>query len=95
MRALGYSPSVRLFEAGACGAAIISDVWPGLETVFAPGEEILIARAGRDVVEILEEISTEEAAALGAAVRTRVLAEHTAARRAQQLHELVSAVVTR
>ena len=30
MIAAGYSPSVRLFEAAACGAPIISDPWPGL-----------------------------------------------------------------
>ncbi len=40
----GYSPSVRLFEAAACGVPIISDWWDGLGTVFRPGEEILISR---------------------------------------------------
>ncbi len=34
---LGYSPSVRLFEAAACGVPIISDWWPGLATIFEPG----------------------------------------------------------
>src|SRR3954468_16814351 len=33
----GYSPSVRLFEAAACGTPIISDRWPGLETFFTTG----------------------------------------------------------
>ena len=32
----GYSPSVRLFEAAACSATIVSDTWPGLETFFIP-----------------------------------------------------------
>jgi spore maturation protein CgeB len=95
MRALGYSPSVRLFEAGACGAAIISDVWPGLETVFAPGEEILLARHREDVLQILDETSEEERARIGGAARRRVLAEHTADRRAEHLHELVTAAVAR
>ena len=31
---MGYSPSVRLFEAAACGVPIISDWWPGLDTIF-------------------------------------------------------------
>jgi spore maturation protein CgeB len=92
MRALGYSPSVRLFEAGACGAAIISDAWPGLETVFTPGEEILIARHARELLEILEQTTAAEACALGHAARARVLGEHTADRRAERLHELVSGV---
>lgn len=34
MRNAGYSPSVRVFEAAACGTPIISDNWPGLETFF-------------------------------------------------------------
>ncbi len=95
MRALGYSPSVRLFEAGACGAAIVSDSWPGLETVFTPGAQIIVARHGRDVLEILEEITPEEANAIGTAARQRVLADHTADRRADRLHELTSAAVAR
>ena len=33
----GYSPSVRLFEAAACGTPIISDVWAGLDTLLRPG----------------------------------------------------------
>ena len=37
MVAAGWSPSVRLFEAAACGAAMISDRWPGIERFFAPG----------------------------------------------------------
>jgi spore maturation protein CgeB len=86
MRALGYSPSVRLFEAGACGAAIISDA--------RPGQEILIARHARDVLEILEQTTREEALALGRAARARVLGEHTADRRVEFLHELVSEVPT-
>lgn len=89
MRALGYSPSVRLFEAGACGAAIISDSWPGIETVFAPGEEILIADRGQEVVDILDRTGDEERVRLAASARRRVLAEHTADRRAEQLRALV------
>ena len=42
-RAPAVSPSVRLFEAAACGTPVISDVWHGLTTLFAPGEEILLA----------------------------------------------------
>jgi spore maturation protein CgeB len=92
MRAVGYSPSVRLFEAGACGAAIISDAWPGLETVFVPGAEILIARHARDVLELLDETTPDEARSIGEAARRRVLAEHTADRRVDRLHELLAGV---
>ena len=47
----GYSPSVRLFEAAACGVPIISDEWPGLETIFTPGREILVARSTEDALQ--------------------------------------------
>ncbi len=95
MRALGYSPSVRLFEAGACGAAIVSDTWPGLDTVFAPGEEILLADRCADVLRILDETSEAQRDAIRAAARRRVLADHTADRRVDRLHELVSGAVAR
>jgi spore maturation protein CgeB len=43
MRRLGYSPSVRLFEAAACGATIITDAWEGLSSFFEPFAEVLPA----------------------------------------------------
>src|SRR3954470_23301954 len=66
MAARGYSPSVRLFEAAACGVPVISDDWPGLDTLFEPGEEILVAHTAREVRDLLgmpEERRKEIAAA--------------------------------
>jgi spore maturation protein CgeB len=85
MIAAGFSPSVRLFEAAACGTPIISDHWDGIETLFEPGEEILIARTCRDVVECLRDMPESERKELGKRARRRVLAEHTAAHRAAEL----------
>jgi spore maturation protein CgeB len=81
----GWSPSVRLFEAAACGVPIISDWWEGLDSFFVPGEQILIARDGRDVLHFLRDTSLEQRRRIGAAARQRVLAHHTAARRAAEL----------
>jgi spore maturation protein CgeB len=81
----GYSPSVRLFEAAACAVPIISDVWDGLETLFTPGEEILIARSSASTLTFLRELSEKERRALGERARARVLAGHTAAHRAEEL----------
>jgi spore maturation protein CgeB len=83
----GWSPSVRLFEAGACGVPVISDRWEGLDAFFAPGEEILVADSAADVLRSLREADRD---AIGAAARRRVLAEHTADRRAEQLEEWVA-----
>jgi spore maturation protein CgeB len=81
----GFSPSVRLFEAAACGVPIISDRWPGLDSIFVPGEEILIADSCKDVFRILRELPEGERLSIGRAGRQRVLLEHTADVRARQL----------
>src|SRR5690606_9639430 len=73
MRAAGWSPSVRLFEAAACGAAILSDRWPGLDALFEPGREILLPETTEAVIEILETVGDDERRELGRAARRRVL----------------------
>ena len=82
MIAAGWSPSVRLFEAGACGTPIISDLWDGIETLFAPGREMLTAPDEDTVVAAIE---GADATAMGEAARARVLAAHTASHRAAEL----------
>jgi spore maturation protein CgeB len=88
---MGYSPSVRLFEAAGCGAAIISDSWAGLESFFVPGEEILLAGSSEEVIRYLREISEHEARVIGRRAQERVLAEHSAERRAIQFEDYVGA----
>lgn len=80
----GYSPSVRLFEAGACGTPVITDFWPGLDTFFHLGEEILVARDSNHVLEYLS-IDEEERLALGLRFRQRVLDGHTSRHRAMEI----------
>jgi spore maturation protein CgeB len=91
MLAAGWSPSVRLFEAGACGVPVISDWWEGLDTFFEPGREILIAES-RDDVERHLALDESSRQAIGARARARVLDRHTAERRAAELEEHVDAV---
>jgi spore maturation protein CgeB len=85
----GYSPSVRLFEAAACATPVISDAWAGIETVFAPGREILLARGTEEALALIAGMAEEERRAIGARARRRVLAEHTAAHRARALEGYV------
>jgi spore maturation protein CgeB len=85
MKALGFSPSVRLFEAVACGTPVISDDWPGMETIFSPGAEILIAAGSCDVVQILEHLPEDRRLSIAANARARLLREHTPEHRAKQL----------
>ncbi|WP_336970636.1 bifunctional glycosyltransferase/UDP-glucuronate decarboxylase [Brevundimonas aurantiaca] len=92
MRAAGHSPSIRLFEAGSCGCPIISDAWPGIETLFTPGEEILLADDAETVIEALS-APVDQARAMGEAARRRILSEHTPSHRAHTLErELIAAL---
>jgi spore maturation protein CgeB len=92
MREAGWSPSVRLFEAAACAVPVISDRWDGLEAIFTPGEEILVADTAEDVLGFLAGCGEDRRLAIGERARARVLAEHTAARRCEQLEEEVAGV---
>ena len=81
----GWSPSVRLFEAAACGTPIVSDRWAGIETLLAPGREIVLAGSAAEVLAVLRDMPEEERRAMADRARRRILAEHTAAHRAAQL----------
>jgi len=83
----GFSPSVRLFEAAACGVPIVSDLWPGLDTIFRPGSEILISGSAAETVQLLTGITERERANIARRARRRVLSEHTAEHRALQLEQ--------
>lgn len=85
MARAGYSPSVRLFEAAACGAAIISDQWKGLETFFGTGTEILVTSSLKETLHFLRKLSDRERHAVGQRARDRILSGHTAEHRALQL----------
>ena len=95
MVAAGWSPSVRLFEAAACGVPVISDDWPGLASLFAPGREILIAADGDRVTDILTSMTDGQSRSIGAAARRRVLASHTAASRAAEFEDQLTAALPR
>jgi spore maturation protein CgeB len=85
MVSAGWSPSVRLFEAAACATPVISDPWPGLDSFFAPGKEILVARSAAESLAYIADMAEGERRAVGAAARARVLTAHTAAHRAAEL----------
>jgi spore maturation protein CgeB len=93
--ALGYSPSVRLFEAAACGIPIVTEFWPGLDTFFTLDEEILISHSADETMIYLEEISELDRRRLGYRARERVLARHTSRHRAAELESCILEVLKR
>jgi spore maturation protein CgeB len=95
MIAAGYSPSVRLFEAAACGTPIISDNWPGLSSLFVPGREILLASTTQQVLDYLQDLPDDERVRIGLAARERVLRSHTSVHRAIELEGYVGEVTGR
>ncbi|TPL63596.1 glycosyltransferase [Mesorhizobium sp. B2-3-15] len=82
MAANGFSPATRVFEAAGAGACLITDAWLGVELFLKPDEEILVARDGGDVAEIMQALTPVRAKAIGQAALRRVLADHTYALRA-------------
>jgi spore maturation protein CgeB len=88
----GYAPSVRLFEAAACGTPIISDWWPGLDTFFEPDHEILIAHSPEDTLRYLRDIPDHQRRTIAHRARRKALREHTATHRVQELVAYVSEV---
>jgi spore maturation protein CgeB len=81
----GWSPSVRLFEAAACGVPIISDEWPGLDDFFVPGDEIFVSRSAAETLALLQTLPEEARLAAAERARRRVASTHTAAHRAAEL----------
>jgi spore maturation protein CgeB len=95
MATTGFSPATRLFEVAGAAACLITDAWEGIENFLTPNTEILVARDGQDVAEHLRTLTPERAHAIGAAARARCIAEHTYARRAAQVHALLTQAANR
>ncbi len=82
MARYGFSPPTRVFEAVGAGACLITDAWEGIEAFLTPGEEVLVAKNGAEVAELLGGLSRRKARCIGEMGRARILAYHTYARRA-------------
>jgi spore maturation protein CgeB len=91
MANIGFSPATRLFEAAGAAACLITDAWEGIELFLTPGEEVLVARDGQDVTELLGTLTPERAKAIGKAALARVTAEHSYRLRGAQVDALFKA----
>jgi spore maturation protein CgeB len=89
MARTGFSPPTRVFEAAGAAACLICDAWEGIEEFLDPATEVLCVHSGDDVVEILSSVDARQAEQIGAAARQHILAQHTYAHRAAQLHSLL------
>ncbi len=80
-------PTIRVFEALACGIPLISAPWQDSEHLFTPGEDFLLAKDGDAMRRCMRLLigDPERRAALAAHGRSTILARHTCAHRATEL----------
>jgi spore maturation protein CgeB len=88
MAKYGYSPATRVFEAAGAAACIITDYWEGIEMFFEPDTEILIARSGEEVADILSTLTKERAHEIGNAAYKKVIEQHTYHQRSKLLQTI-------
>ena len=91
----GFSPATRVFEAAGAGACLITDYWDGIDLFLQPDREVLVARDGQDVADLMAGLSPERARQIGAAALERVLREHTYSHRAEVADEVFAQAVRR
>lgn len=86
-KALPGVPTIRVFEALACGLPLVSSPWEDTEQLFSPGRDFLVARSGTEMKRHLASLVNDEAMReeLGRAGLETVLARHTCAHRADEL----------
>jgi spore maturation protein CgeB len=89
MASNGWSPATRVFEAAGAAACLITDAWEGIDTFLEPKTEVLVARDGAEVAELVKDLDPVRAKAIGEAALRRVLAEHTYAHRAAQVVQIL------
>ncbi len=92
MARMGFSPATRVFEAAGAGACVITDAWQGIDVFFEPGREILVAKTGADVIDLLAGLTPKHRREIGTRAKARALAEHTYDSRVRQLEAVLQGV---
>jgi len=84
-------PTIRMFEALACGVPLISAPWNDAEGLFRPGRDFLFARSGADMTRLLGEVLNDAglARALAASGLETIRARHTCRHRVEELLGIV------
>jgi spore maturation protein CgeB len=90
VQALPGIPTIRVFEALACGIPLVSAPWDDCEGLFEPGTDFLVARDGRQMREHLAAVLNDPALARSLADHGRrtILARHSCAHRVDELLDI-------
>jgi len=85
-------PTIRPFEALACGIPLISAPWLDSERLFTPGDDYLVAREGREMTELIRIVLDDDVLAhhLAEHGRKTIEARHTCAHRVDELLEIAA-----
>lgn len=88
--ALPGIPTIRVFEALACGIPLICSPWEDSEGLFTPGHDYLIARSGREMRHHLRMVLNDDAVAhcLAEHGRQTICARHTCRHRVDELMQI-------
>lgn len=91
VEALPGVPTIRVFEALACGIPLVCSPWRDVEGLFRPGEDYLVAGSGDEMVSLLRAVLADGAlaASLSRSGRETVLARHTCAHRVDELMKIL------
>lgn len=87
-------PTIRPFEALACGIPLVSAPWEDSERLFVEGHDYLVARNGREMKELLRMVLDDDelARSLSERGRERILARHSCAHRATELLDIAASL---
>lgn len=91
VQALPGIPTIRVFEALACGIPLVCSPWPDAENLFSPGEDYLVARSGEEMRQHLRTLLRDHGTAsrLAGHGRRTILSRHTCAHRVDELLAIV------
>jgi spore maturation protein CgeB len=80
-------PTIRMFEALACGIPLVSAPWDDAEGLFRPGVDYLVARSTAEMAKRLRDVLDDQslAASLREHGRGTIAARHTCAHRVEEL----------
>ncbi len=90
VEALPGIPTIRVFEALACGIPLVCAPWHDAEGLFQPGKDYLVAQNGKEMQEHLRFLRNEPAAACALAAHgwQTILARHTCVHRVDELLQI-------
>ena len=94
VEALPGIPTIRVFEALACGLPLLSAPWPDVEGLFRPGQDYLVARDGEEMRSQMRAVAgdRELAASLVASGLSVIRARHSCAHRAAELVSIIARI---